>query len=610
MFRAAQAIFALVLVFAVRAQAQCPLFPGMLQPLGGEFGSDIELADLDNDGDLDVLATDDEQNALVVRLNAGDGTFGPSVHYACCTSSSGGIATADIDGDSDVDVIVACESDDAISVLKNRGNGRFAAAVNYASVGSANAVDVADVDGDNLPDVIVTGTAPAAGVHLNLAGGMFGPPVDLGLAPTYCFNAALGDVNNDGSNDVVLQTYNPNGVSVRSNDGSGAFTEIFNVLDAINPALVDFDADGDQDLLLNDGEVALYWNHGAASFQRGPSCVCYELLGDFRSRDFDGDGDPDIAGVSQSVGEVWVIENVAGASLGAPRRYPTAYANDIAAGDLQNDGRVDIVARDANGMLVLENRGEAGFLAATQVPVSYGAYDAALIDLNSDGALDALVAIRDGDAVEVLFNDGAGNFTRNQSLTVGAEPYAVSVGDIDADGDWDAVVANGAGNTLSVLESDGTGLFQVASTLAVGGMLPIDLVLTDLDADLDLDLAVIHSDDNDLEIWRNDGSGAFQSSSVLSAAFGPRRIEAGDVDGDGAPDLVSVNFFSDDFAVFLNNGQAGFVRTDSYDTSNGPRALGLVDLDRDGDLDPDGFACAARQRVRPAAHRSRRRHAC
>ncbi len=585
MFRATETILAFMLVFAARGQAQCPLYVGELRPLGGESGSDVVLVDLDSDGDLDLLAADAEQDALLVQLNAGDGTFGPSVRYGCCTSPTSGLAAADIDGDGDADAIVSCSTDGAINVLRNRGNGRFAAAVSYPSVVFANAVDVADINGDDLPDVIVTGTAPATGAHLNLSGGTFGPLVDLGVAPTYSFNAAPGDVNNDGSIDLVLQTYNPNSVSVRLNDGSGAFTEILSVPDARDPVLVDFDADGDSDLLLADGEVVLYWNDGAGSFQRGPSCDCYEYLSDFAVRDFDGDGDVDIAGVSQTIGEVWVIENVAGVSLGTHQRYPSAYANEIAAGDIHNDGRVDIVARDANGLHVLENRGAAGFLAPTQVPVSFGAYDAALIDLNSDGALDALVAIRDGNAVEVYFNDGTGQFTLSQSLTVGAEPYAVSAGDIDADGDWDAVVANGSGDTLSVLENDGTGIFHVASTLAVSGMLPIDLVLADLDADLDLDLAVIHSDNNDLQIFRNDGSGGFQSSAVLSAAFGPRRIEVGDIDGDGDPDLVTVNFFSDEFAVFLNNGQAGFVRTDSYDTSNGPRALGLVDLDHDLDLD-------------------------
>jgi len=114
------------------------------------------VADVNKDGKPDVIVTNWD-SGVGVLLGNGDGTFQPAVIYAA-TRGADAVAVADLNGDSWPDLVVG-SNDGAggpwLSVLLNKGDGTFLPAVRYSTVGfDVTSVAVADVDGDGKPDLI------------------------------------------------------------------------------------------------------------------------------------------------------------------------------------------------------------------------------------------------------------------------------------------------------------------------------------------------------------------------------------------------------------------------------------------------------------------------
>ena len=212
--------------------------------------------------------------------------FLPIVSYATGAFNPLSVAVADVNGDGKSDLVVAnqcsgsdfCVGSGTVGVLLGNGDGTFQTALTYASGGSfLNAVAVADVNGDDRPDLILTNGCAnigggvcsgegAVGVLLGNGDGTFQAAVTYPSGGFDNFNSmvAVADVNGDGKPDIVVVNgcstpCNPNlppqgSVSILLGTGTGAFTPAASYLSggffANSLAVADLDGDGKLDVVV------------------------------------------------------------------------------------------------------------------------------------------------------------------------------------------------------------------------------------------------------------------------------------------------------------------------------------------------------------------------
>jgi hypothetical protein len=170
------------------------------------------LADLNGDGTLDLVTANDgdETNRLadgsVSVFLGGRGGFGRRHDYPI-GGGADGLVVRDLNGDGKPDVAVSRgEAGPFVSVLLNCGDGTFASKRDYrAARRFAEAVAVADVDGDGRPDLLVANGGHGMSWLLNRGDGTFGARVVL-VPREKVLSLATGDLNGDGRADVLAQT--------------------------------------------------------------------------------------------------------------------------------------------------------------------------------------------------------------------------------------------------------------------------------------------------------------------------------------------------------------------------------------------------------------------
>lgn len=359
----------------------------------------------------------------------------------------------------------------------------FGPKTDYMSRFNPFSVAIRDLDGDGKQDLVwVDQGSDSAWVQLGDGAGGFGPATGLavGRVPS---SVALGDVNGDGRPDVVVANRSDDDVSVYLGDGAGGFGAKHDFATGTGPnsvAIGDLNRDGKPDLAVANyaaGTVSVLWGDGAGGFAAPADVTVGALSGALVIGDFNGDGAPDLAVANQGDDDVSVLENDGAGGFPTRLDLPSGPSpRAVAVADVNGDGRLDLLV--ANGresvgddsVSVLLANGMSGFGPRQGFPTGLNPNSIAVGDLDGDGRPDLVTAntgvVPSGtgasNTVSVLLGTGTGEFGPNADFVTGDGPISVALADLNGDGRLDLVAANVFANTVSVLLNTSTVPISVA----------------------------------------------------------------------------------------------------------------------------------------------------
>jgi hypothetical protein len=363
--------------------------------------SSVFAADLDGDGDLDVLFSATENPNIGWYENLGSGRFSSAKTISTEAAYALYVYAADLDGDQKVDVLSASSDDDKIAWYRNLGSGNFGKqkVINEAAVlgvmgkekdgnaVEANTVLATDLDGDGDMDVLSASRRDSKiAWYENLGKGSFGKQRVLTDEAWYASHVHAGDLDGDGDQDVLFSAVGGSYESIIAwieNKGSKKFSTPKVISKANESPLsvyaADLDGDGDLDIVTaqyevdpqyntdHKSKVAWYENTGKGNF--GKQKVISTNVKGARSvfaADLDMDGDKDVLSASNiglssySTGKfAWHQNN--GKGMFTNQRTISANKNAacfICAADLDGDGDVDVltVSRGKEQVCWYENK--------------------------------------------------------------------------------------------------------------------------------------------------------------------------------------------------------------------------------------------------------------
>ncbi len=277
--------------------------------------------------------------------------------------------------------------------------------------------------------------------------------------------------------------------------------------------------------------------------------------------------------------------------------------NDVAIGDVDGDGKSDLLtANQTSTVSVLRNTSITGNIIpssfAVKVDLITGSnpYSIATGDVDRDGKPDIVVANANDKTISVLRNTSTtGSITTAAKIdfATGSFPTSVAIGDVDGDGKPDIVVANASSGTVSVFLNTSTpGIIDASSFAAkvdfTAGFYPYCVAVGDVDGDGKPDLVTANQNGNNISVLRNTSTSgiiSFQTKVDFPVGDVPRSVAMGDIDGDGKPDLVVANYNSNSLSVLRNTSTTGSISVDAkvdFTTGKSPISVAIGDVDGDG----------------------------
>jgi hypothetical protein len=301
--------------------------------------------------------------------------------------------------------------------------------------------------------------------------------------------------------------------------------------------------------------------------------------------DFNGDRFPDLAIAHPGSGVTVILRQPDGSQRIAPATGFQIPGASVAAGDLNRDGRMDLVVggdnETGNSLFVLLGNGDGTF----QKPREYDAGRRVLAvtagDLDGDGVLDiAAVNYGESGSVVVFHGVGDGTLRLGERIPTYSGPVSIRSGDFNADGRLDLVVATVTA-WVAVFPGRGDGTFLPAISRQ-SDWINAGMTLGDFNGDHRPDLATSTGyAAGFIQIWSGNGDGSFAEPRLVSIEGSPIGIDAADLNRDGRTDLVVALPKESRVAVLYGLGNGEFQPALSADAL--PGAVTLTTLDPGGD---------------------------
>jgi len=285
----------------------------------------VYAADIDGDGDIDVLSASIYDDKIAWYENTdGQGSFGPEQSVSTNAINARSVYAADLDGDGDMDVLSASLTDNKIAWYENTdGNGSFGTEqIITTNADGAWSVHSADLDGDGDMDVLSASfNDDKVAWYENTDGqGTFGAELIITTNADGIKSVYAADIDGDGDMDVLSASSSDDKIAWYENtNGQGNFgAEQIITTNADGASSVyasDIDGDGDMDVLAAiyfENKIAGYRNiNGQGNF--GPELIVTTNANgatSVYSTDLDGDGDMDVLSASSNDDKITGYENL------------------------------------------------------------------------------------------------------------------------------------------------------------------------------------------------------------------------------------------------------------------------------------------------------------
>lgn len=521
---------------------------GPTPPQGQDYAKAVFAADIEGDGDVDIVFASEEQNQVGWYENLGRGGSFQEHVIAVDMAHAKSVRAADIDRDGDMDILAAAAENGVVAFYENKRGAPVTFTSHVVNVGALGAHSVAAADMDDDGDIDLLSASRdnnSVLLYLNLAthrtavfDGQAQYVVGTYREPRM---AAAADMDNDGDMDIVSVADEI--VAWHRNEGGSppSFTRI-HISEGLSGGrwvhAADIEGDGDMDLFVADtltDRILWYENFlsaPAAVPSFGERLVTNQAVGvrDVHSADLDGDGRLDLFSANDSDNTVTWFEQKRGATISFERKVVTnaaRYVRSTFAADLNLNGIMDLMSASAEDNLVAwyDNRGGSppNWIQRTLATDMSGARHVNAADLDGDGDMDVIAGAELNNTIAWYENKrgSISNFQQRVVSDKAAGVHSIASGDADRDGDIDIFAALEAGERLVWYENDGARQptfyervivtnFRVAHSIALG----------DLDRDGDLDVIGTSRDGGQVAWFENQGGHYAINQSGLQVSSG------------------------------------------------------------------------------------------
>jgi hypothetical protein len=357
--------------------------------------SSVFAADMDGDGDIDVLSASNLDDKIAWYENQGGGNFTAHI-ISTSADGAGSVYAADMDRDGDMDVLSASGNDDKIAWYENDGTENFTAHVVSLTANDPTAVVAADVDRDGDMDVVSASFLDNKIAWYENNGSQVFTPHTITTAASGAVDVKVGDVDRDGDLDVLSASAYDDKIAWYENNGAQVFTAhtISTAADYANGvAAVDLDRDGDMDVLSSsflDNKIAWYENNGTQGFT--PHTITTAALGavDVTAADVNADGFIDVLSASNTDNKIAWYKNDGSQNFTAQTITTQAsQALSVFAADVNGDGATDILSASHLDNKIAWYR-NLSFQVTTAGDSGPGSLRQAIIDANLNPGLDMI----------------------------------------------------------------------------------------------------------------------------------------------------------------------------------------------------------------------------